>query len=42
LGYVGKRNSTNSPLTPGVWRAEYRLTRGDRVLAEVKREIELR
>jgi len=42
LGYVGKRNSTNSPLTPGVWRAEYRLTRGDRVLTEVKREVELR
>jgi hypothetical protein len=42
LGSVGKRNSTNSPLTPGVWRAEYRLMRGDRVLAEVKREVELR
>ena len=42
LRYVGKRNSTNSPLTPGVWRAEYRLTRGDRVLVEVKREVELR
>ncbi|TAG23256.1 MAG: M23 family peptidase, partial [Oscillatoriales cyanobacterium] len=42
LRYVGKKNSTNSPLTPGVWRAEYRLTRGDRVLAEVKREVELR
>ncbi len=42
LSSIGKRNSTNSPLTPGVWRAEYRLTRGDRVLAEVKREVELR
>ena len=42
LRYVGKRNSTNSPLTPGVWRAEYRLTRGDRVLVELKREVELR
>ncbi|MEG3846598.1 M23 family metallopeptidase [Microcoleus sp. herbarium19] len=42
LRYVGKRNSTNAPLTPGVWRAEYRLTRGDRVLAELKREVELR
>jgi murein DD-endopeptidase MepM/ murein hydrolase activator NlpD len=42
LGYIGKRNSTNSPLSPGVWRAEYRLTRGDRVLTQVKREVELR
>ncbi|WP_442921670.1 M23 family metallopeptidase [Microcoleus sp. Aus8_D2] len=42
LRYVGKKNSTNSPLTPGVWRAEYRLTRGDRVVEEVKREVELR
>lgn len=42
LGYIGKRNSTNSPLTPGVWRAQYRLMRGDRVLTQVKREVELR
>jgi murein DD-endopeptidase len=42
LGYIGKRNSTNSPLSPGVWRAEYTLTRGDRVLTQVKREVELR
>lgn len=42
LGYIGKRNSSNSPLTPGVWRAQYRLTRGDRVVTEVKKEVELR
>ncbi|MGB3262853.1 MAG: M23 family peptidase, partial [Microcoleus sp.] len=42
LRYAGKKNSTNNPLTPGVWRAEYRLTRGDRILTEVKREVELR
>jgi len=42
LSYVGIRKITNSPLNPGVLRAEYRLTRGDRVLAEVKREVELR
>ncbi|NJK67594.1 MAG: M23 family metallopeptidase [Microcoleus sp. SU_5_3] len=42
LGYIGKRNNTNSPFSPGVWRAEYRLMRGDRVLLEVKREAELR
>ncbi|HAT15587.1 MAG TPA: peptidase M23, partial [Microcoleaceae bacterium UBA11344] len=42
LGYIGKRNSTNSPLTPGVWLAQYRLMRGDRVLTQVKREVELR
>ncbi|MGL5066192.1 MAG: M23 family metallopeptidase [Microcoleus sp.] len=42
LGYVGKRNNPNYPLIPGVWRAEYRLTRGDRVLTDIKREVELR
>ncbi|MCU0542307.1 MAG: M23 family metallopeptidase [Oscillatoriaceae cyanobacterium Prado104] len=42
LGYLGKRNNPNSPLTSGVWRAEYRLTRGDRVLTNITREVELR
>jgi murein DD-endopeptidase len=42
LGYIGKRNNPNSPLIPGVWRAQYRLTRGDRILTEIKREVELR
>jgi len=42
LGYIGKRNNPSNPLIPGVWRAEYRLTRGDRVLTEIKREVELR
>jgi hypothetical protein len=42
LSSIGKRNSPNSPLASGVWRAEYRLTRGDKVIAEVKREVELR
>lgn len=40
--YIGKRNTASNPLTPGTWQAEYRLTRGDRALIELKRDIELR
>lgn len=41
LKYIGKRNSTQRPLIPGVWRGEYRLMRGNRVLVNVTREVEL-
>lgn len=39
---VGKKNTPSRPLTPGVWRAEYRLLRGARALIDLKREVELR
>ncbi|MFB2938850.1 M23 family metallopeptidase [Aerosakkonemataceae cyanobacterium BLCC-F154] len=42
LSYVGKRNSANQPLIPGVWRGEYRLVRGNKVLIESIREVQLR
>lgn len=41
MSYVGKRNTAERPILPGVWRGEYRLTRGDRVLIELQREVEV-
>lgn len=41
MNYAGKRNNKERPLIPGVWRGEYQLMRGDRVLIDVKREVEL-
>lgn len=41
LSYIGK-NASNSPLLPGVWRGEYRLSRGGKVLVDVKREVQIR
>lgn len=40
IGYVGQRNSANN-MMPGIWKAEYSLTRGDRVLIDVQRQVEL-
>jgi hypothetical protein len=40
--YVGKKNTKERPLTPGVWRGEYQLLRGDQVLIDIKREVELK
>ncbi|MBE9223936.1 M23 family metallopeptidase [Phormidium sp. LEGE 05292] len=42
LSYVGKKNSASQPLVPGVWRGEYRLVRGNKVLIESIREVQLR
>ncbi|WP_071518375.1 M23 family metallopeptidase [Geitlerinema sp. PCC 9228] len=42
LRYVGKRNSQQRPLTPGVWRAEYQLKRGDRILIDRTQQVRLR
>ena len=41
LRYVGKRATGNQPLAAGVWRGEYRLTRGGKVLIDVQREAQL-
>jgi murein DD-endopeptidase len=40
--YSYVKNSKEIPLTPGVWRGEYQLVRGERVLIDVKREVELK
>jgi murein DD-endopeptidase len=39
VGFVGKRNTSDRPITPGVWRGEYQLTRGDRTLINISRDI---
>ncbi len=40
MGYVGKRNNSQS-LAKGKWRGEYSLTRGDKVLVNVSKEVQL-
>ncbi|MBD2315118.1 M23 family metallopeptidase [Desertifilum sp. FACHB-1129] len=41
LSFSGKRNNPNNPVIPGKWRGEYRLTRGDRTLINITREVEV-
>ena len=42
MGYVGKRNTQERPIIPGQWQGEYQLMRGDRILIEVDRSVEVR
>ncbi|MEB3282853.1 MAG: peptidoglycan DD-metalloendopeptidase family protein [Lyngbya sp.] len=42
LGYIGKRNSRQRPLTPGIWRGEYRLIRNGQIVIDVTRDAEIR
>ncbi len=41
VNYVGKKNTPENPIAPGIWRGEYQLIRGDKVLIDIKREINL-
>lgn len=41
MGYVGKRNTPQRPIIPGVWRGEYRLIRNNKVVVEFEREVEV-
>lgn len=41
IGYVGKKNNPQRPLSPGTWRGEYRLIRAGKVLINVDREVQL-
>lgn len=41
MGYVGKRNTPERPIVPGVWKGEYRLIRGDKAIVDIDREIEV-
>ncbi len=41
IGYVGKKNNPQQPLTPGNWNAEYQLIRGDRTLVKTKKQLQL-
>ena len=42
MSFVGKRNTSERPITPGTWRGEYELKRGDEVIFSVEREISIR
>lgn len=41
MGYVGKRNTPERPIIPGVWRGEYQLQRGDRILISRSQTINI-
>ncbi|MCS6794313.1 MAG: M23 family metallopeptidase [Oscillatoriaceae bacterium SKYG93] len=41
MSFIGKRNTQQRPLVPGVWRGEYQLKRGGNLLLDVKRECKL-
>lgn len=41
IGYVGKKNDPQQPLTSGVWKAEYQLIRGDRTLVKTQNQMEI-
>ena len=41
MGYAGKRNNPQRPLSPGKWWGEYSLIRGDKVLVNVRKEMQL-
>lgn len=41
LSFGGKRNTPDKPVIPGKWRGEYKLTRGDRTLINITREIQV-
>lgn len=41
VGYAGKRNNSQRPLALGKWKGEYSLTRGDKVLVNVRKEVQL-
>lgn len=41
LSFVGKKNTEAKPLIPGIWKAQYRLTRGDKVLIDIQKTAKL-
>jgi murein DD-endopeptidase len=41
VSYVGKRNSEQSPFAAGLWRGKYQLWRGEGLIFEVDRELEV-
>ncbi len=42
VSYAGKRNTAERPIALGTWRGEYQLKRGDRVVFEVTREVDVK
>ncbi|GGA55758.1 M23 family metallopeptidase [Okeania sp. KiyG1] len=41
VGYAGKRNNSQRPLALGKWKSQYSLMRGDKVLVNVSKEVQL-
>jgi murein DD-endopeptidase MepM/ murein hydrolase activator NlpD len=41
LSYIGKKNNPQRPLSSGLWRGEYQLRRGDKILIKINRELTL-
>ena len=41
VGYAGKRNNSQRPLALGKWKSQYSLTRGNKVLIDVRKEVQL-
>ncbi|VXD25072.1 Peptidase M23 [Planktothrix serta PCC 8927] len=41
IGYIGKKNNPQQPLSSGNWNAEYQLIRGDRTLVKTKKQLQL-
>lgn len=39
---VGKRNTRERPILPGIWRGEYELRRDGEIIRSLEREIEVR
>jgi murein DD-endopeptidase MepM/ murein hydrolase activator NlpD len=42
MSYVGKRNTPQNPVVPGIWRGEYSLVRGGQTIASEQAEINVR
>lgn len=42
VNYVGQKNTPQNPIVPGIWRGEYQLIRGDKVLIDINRELNVR
>jgi murein DD-endopeptidase MepM/ murein hydrolase activator NlpD len=41
FSFVGKKNTEAKPLIAGIWKAQYRLTRGDKVLIDIQKKAKL-
>jgi hypothetical protein len=42
LSYVGKRNTPQNPILPGIWRGEYSLVRDGQTITREQAEITVR
>lgn len=42
IGYSGQKSRPDQPLKPGVWKGQYQLIRGNKVLINIEREVTLK